>query len=442
MNNRSKLNLAGLAQHMETISDNEQVAILGGLTLSDGTEVNNCQELFQYINAYGMTSSVAGINFYMESGTLQRGLFIPDSATTSTQLETVLTVVDRSAMDPGSEPTTAEIIHNSLTAALNRAQQRFVEQTGFGTGEIKSFSARPISIQASGVLNSSVPIAFSSFESLINYIQQYGVTTSIANQNFSSAGDASDGLNSANLGFHDGQFGYWKKNNVAPNPDTGTVNINYSWVRVDTNMAQSRFDTDPVLKKVGEQSFISFDNGKTWQPSLETVDVYGNLKAPLYPTENSVTFDVSRGAYILALTTTADYNADHVMGQLFSVLGAAAGNNKLADFIKAMSLTDQSNVRAHVNDLLFSALVELLDARLIPHASGPSTIVIQNSATGVSGLNVYLQNLSSDLLIDLIENRVIIPLHNGNGYEINEEKYMAYKKNGAFDEFLKNRLKK
>lgn len=65
-----KIDFNKLQNHFDVISKNDLNAILGGLFLSDGTEINDFEDLARYINAHGINSIIQNKSFFFNESSM------------------------------------------------------------------------------------------------------------------------------------------------------------------------------------------------------------------------------------------------------------------------------------------------------------------------------------------------------------------------------------
>lgn len=191
---------------------------------------------------------------------------------------------------------------------------------------------------------------------------------------------------------------------------------------------------EPLVKRVNDQNWVSFNQGQTWQPLLNTVDIVGTTVTPSYDLESKPYYNPYNDTLNFQATTLADYYSDNYQKNTLALIGTIYGSTMVESLVYPVVISNTfpstTLVRAAVNDLLIKAVVYSTMARVIPHASGSTTIEVSNWSSSGSQFTMWLQNNLSSIYDDM-RSRYIIS-EDADGHQIlDQEKYNEYTKAGG-----------
>ncbi len=200
------------------------------------------------------------------------------------------------------------------------------------------------------------------------------------------------------------------------------------------------------LKTEGGFSMISIDGGSTYQYTYMGPTIVAHPGHADYGLESAAYYNPANDTMNFQITTLSDWNADMIgagtvsaIGSAYGTLtGTAAGIDPAIAWINSIAFTDQSHVRASINDLFGKLVVNKTGAQLIPHASGSTTVQISNWSNGISGVQMMLEDANSAIFNELKDKGILHLNSIGSGYVIDDGAYNSYRDNGGFDTFMQN----
>jgi len=199
---------------------------------------------------------------------------------------------------------------------------------------------------------------------------------------------------------------------------------------------------EPLVKRQNGYNLVSFDEGETWQYMLDTVEVTASSTPPTFALEGDPYYNTNNDTLNFQVTTLADKFSDDyqrwTMNTLSSILGQSRYEKIIFPFVTNSVLPETEYVRAAVNDLLIKAVQYQIGARVIPHASGSTTVEVSNWYSGGTQFQTWLENNNSNIYNDM-RNRGIITDSPSGGRMLDTTKYNEYTKSGgAFERFIRD----